>query len=391
MRDSGGGQRKLGSSPGIEGWISWSPDSKRIVYMSAVSDRVAEPPPVAAPAPGPGDAAPGRTSGNEHDIFIRDIASGQPIRLTDAPGTDGGPSWSPDGSTIVFHSERSGDLEIWSIPASGGDAIQLTHAPGYDLSPSWTPDGSRVTFASDRDGDYGIWSMAPDGSDVRKLTDLEGDEWMPGWSPDGQTMSFMCATGGSGEVCTMDVRTRVVTRHTDDDRFDTQLSSEPWSADGKTLVYSSRLLLPDEVADKGDVFDVARLLLAIVALAAVLLTAWHLGLWATGTAFVVFALPVALVAAVTDELRFLPAIALAGVALEVVTRLLKPWTGGRRRVRAIAVAAPAAWIAGYFATLAVGDDLRWGVELSVGVAICCGAIGLLLVQLILTPSDVDPG
>ena len=171
MRDSGRGQRKLGSSREIEGWISWSPDSKRIVYMSAVSDGAAGSAPTAAPAPGPGDAAPTLTSGNQHDLFIRDIAGGQPTRLTDAPGTDGGPSWSPDGSTIVFHSERSGNVEIWSIPVDGGEATQLTHEPGVDLSPAWTRDGTRVAFASDRDGDYDIWSMAADGSDVRRLTD----------------------------------------------------------------------------------------------------------------------------------------------------------------------------------------------------------------------------
>ena len=189
----------------------------------------------------------------------------------------------------------------------------------------------------------------------------------------------------------MEIASGVVTRHTDDDRFMTLLSTEPWSPDGQTLVYSSRLLLPDEVADTDDVFDVARLLLAIVALAAVLLTAWHIGLWATGMAFVVFVLPVVLVAAVMDQLRFVPAIAAAGVVLEVAAFLLRPWAGGRPRVRAIAVMAPAAWIAAYFATLAVDEDLRWGLELSVGVAICCGAIGLLLVQLILTPSEVDAG
>lgn len=393
MGASGTGQRSLGSSREQAGWISWSPDSKRIVYMSAVSnDREASPPPVAAPAPGPGEAAVGRTSGNEHDVFVRDVAGGEPIRLTDAPGTDGGPSWSPDGSTIVFHSERSGDLEIWSIPAVGGEATRLTDAPGYDLSPSWNPDGTRITFSSERGGDFAIWSMAPDGSDPRQLTDIEGDEWMPGWSSDGQTMSFMCSSpDGPGEVCTMDLASGVVTRLTDDDRFMTDLSSEPWSPDGTTLVYSSRLLLPDEVADTGDAFDVARLLLAIVAVAAVLLTAWHVGLWATGMAFVVFVLPVALVAAVEDELRFLPAIVVAGLAVEGVALALRPWNGTRRRVRTIAVVAPVAWIAAYFATLALGDDLRWGPDLAAGVAICCGAIGLLLVQLILTPSNVDPG
>jgi hypothetical protein len=233
--------------------------------------------------------------------------------------------------------------------------------------------------------------MASDGSDVRQLTDLEGDEWMPGWSPDGQTLSFMCAVDGPGEVCTMEVATSVVARHTDDDRFTTDLSTEPWSPDGTTLVYSSRLLLPDEVADTGDAYDVARLLLAIVALAAVLLTAWHIGLWATGMAFVVFVLPVVLVAAVQDQLRFVPGIVVAGLVVEFVGRALHPWSGTRRRVRAIAVAAPAAWILAYFATLAMDDDLRWGPDLAAGVGIACAAIGLLLVQLILTPSDVETG
>ena len=79
------------------------------------------------------------------------------------------PSISPDGKTVVF--SWRGDL--WSVPFEGGTATRLTSHPGRDHDSAWTPDGSTIVFESDRDGTTNLWAMAPDGTKIRRLTDLD--------------------------------------------------------------------------------------------------------------------------------------------------------------------------------------------------------------------------
>ncbi|MEY3142893.1 MAG: hypothetical protein RLY21_1386 [Planctomycetota bacterium] len=79
------------------------------------------------------------------------------------------PSISPDGSVVVF--SWRGDL--WRAPAAGGEAVRLTAGPSSETRSGFTPDGSRIVFESDREGLRNLWSMRPDGSDLRQLTDLD--------------------------------------------------------------------------------------------------------------------------------------------------------------------------------------------------------------------------
>ncbi len=79
------------------------------------------------------------------------------------------PSISPDGETVVF--SWRGDL--WKVPFGGGTATRLTSHPGRDHDSAWTPDGSMIVFESDRDGTTNLWRMAPDGTGLRRITDLD--------------------------------------------------------------------------------------------------------------------------------------------------------------------------------------------------------------------------
>ncbi|MDX1493101.1 MAG: hypothetical protein R3253_03435, partial [Longimicrobiales bacterium] len=89
---------------------------------------------------------------------------------------------SPDGSTIVF--ELLGDL--YTLPVDGGQATRITSGQGYDMQPRYSPDGSHLVFVSDRDGSENLWISAADGTDARQLTDDERESYMsPVWTPDG--------------------------------------------------------------------------------------------------------------------------------------------------------------------------------------------------------------
>ena len=90
---------------------------------------------------------------------------------------------SPDGQTIVF--DHLGDL--FTVPITGGDATQLTSGMAFDAQPRFSPDGSRVVFTSDRSGGQNVWIMSLDGSDTVQVTrGAANRSESPDWAPDGE-------------------------------------------------------------------------------------------------------------------------------------------------------------------------------------------------------------
>ena len=104
-----------------------------------------------------------------------------PIDLTEG-------SWmsvdvSPDGQTLVF--DYLGSLFL--LPIDGGEATRLTHGMAFDAQPRFSPDGSRIVFTSDRSGGQNIWIMSVDGSDTLQVTQGGANRTeSPTWTPDGK-------------------------------------------------------------------------------------------------------------------------------------------------------------------------------------------------------------
>lgn len=94
------------------------------------------------------------------------------------------PALSPDGKTIAF----SWQGDIWTVPAAGGMATRLTVNPATDEAPVWTPDGKSIVFASNRTGNSDIYVMAADGTDVRRVTYSSGTSTPYSVSPDGRSV-----------------------------------------------------------------------------------------------------------------------------------------------------------------------------------------------------------
>jgi imidazolonepropionase-like amidohydrolase/Tol biopolymer transport system component len=91
---------------------------------------------------------------------------------------------SPDGKTILF--ELLGDL--YTLPIGGGDAKRITSGLEFDSQPRYSPDGSKIVFLSDRSGVENIWIANADGSDANALTKEKIEEVFisPEWTPDGR-------------------------------------------------------------------------------------------------------------------------------------------------------------------------------------------------------------
>ena len=102
--------------------------------------------------------------------------------------------WSPDGLTLAYVAARGGgkDLNIYTVPATGGTERRLTDAPGLDDGPDYSPDGQFIYFNSMRSGNMKLWRMRADGGAPEQLT-FEDDtrDWFPHPSPDGKWIVFL--------------------------------------------------------------------------------------------------------------------------------------------------------------------------------------------------------
>ncbi len=146
----------------------WSPDGKRLALTST-------------------DGSPDGMT----DVCVMDIEGNQLKNLTQSPGRDEVGSWSPDGSKIVFFSNRDANGEIYVMGSNGRKQVNLTNHPALDAAPAWSPDGTKIAFYSRREGGQDdIYVMNPDGTDVVNLTRHPWEDRAPTWSPDGRWIAF---------------------------------------------------------------------------------------------------------------------------------------------------------------------------------------------------------
>lgn len=144
-------------------------------------------------------------------------AIGQPKLLISSTRQQAAPSISPDGSAIVFQSDRSGSWEIWKSDRDGSNPVQLTSFKGpLTGTPRWSPDGWQIAFDSRVDGSAEIYVISPEGGRPRALTTGEGNSAIPAWSRDGEWIYFssnrsgrmeiwkMASTGGAAQQLTRD-------------------------------------------------------------------------------------------------------------------------------------------------------------------------------------------
>jgi Tol biopolymer transport system component len=213
--------------------------------------------------------------GQTDDPILRAV----PTQLTSAPGLQGEPALSPDGSQVAFVSDEGGTPHIWIVDANGAATLQLTSGDDPDPDPAWLQDGSAILFTRIRNGRQGIWrvprlggvatllvadaadpSVSPDGLRlafvrevapsaeprvfVAQLSNVEnaeqrttdaGGRWEhrhPAWSPDGRMLCYrvhhalwtVSPDGGKAERLT----------------FDNESARHPvWSSDGKSVYYTS--------------------------------------------------------------------------------------------------------------------------------------------------------
>ena len=131
-------------------------------------------------------------------IYLTNLLSDQAIAITNMPGGACQPSWSPDGSRLVFTSpcnikkDTYQGSSLYIINADGSGLQPLPTAPGGDFEPAWSPDGQYIAFTSLRDGYMQVYSYKIDDGDINRLvkTDINKPARQPSWSPDGRQIVY---------------------------------------------------------------------------------------------------------------------------------------------------------------------------------------------------------
>jgi Tol biopolymer transport system component len=145
-------------------------------------------------------AIAGVTSGA---VWLRDPEVPRPLasrRLTSAPGWEGEPAISPDGSLVAYSSDEKGSADIWIVDVKGTSSLRITDDPAQDRSPTWFPDGNSIAFASDRGGSWGIWRAPRLGGAPTLLVENAVD---PAVSPDGSRIAFARVTNNANKTHTI--------------------------------------------------------------------------------------------------------------------------------------------------------------------------------------------
>ena len=183
MHADGSHQQRLSPTPGTDVRPCFSPSGKQIIFNRVVGHNFSGVP--------------------ETEIMIMDADGTSRHVLLPANGVFNiEPRISPDGTKIVFMSNRDRSQQIYVMNADGTHITKITDQ-GSNGDPNWSPDGARLSFGSTREGGgrLNIYTMKPDGSDIRPLTYFlppveAGDT---GWSPDGKTIAFERDVNGRGQ------------------------------------------------------------------------------------------------------------------------------------------------------------------------------------------------
>jgi Tol biopolymer transport system component len=210
-----------------------SPDERRVVFTGAAPQ------------------------GGNYDIWLMDLARGNPTRLTFEPSAEHNPVWSPDGSRILFTSERDGAANLYQSAASGGGAEELLVKSDFGkLANDWSLDGRFILYTElNPKTSVDLW-IFPLAGERKPFPFLQTpfDERQGRFSPDGRWIAYASNESGAWQVYVRSFPTS-----SGQWQVSTNGGAQPqWRRDGRELFYVSadRKLMAVDVTAHGPTFDV---------------------------------------------------------------------------------------------------------------------------------------
>ncbi|HET6746411.1 MAG TPA: hypothetical protein VFH90_11275 [Candidatus Limnocylindria bacterium] len=361
-------------------WIPrFSPDGAWVAYTQ---DPIGGPwvnsgpvgPGLGAGPGGGGAAGPLTVPTPNADIWrVAANGGGSPERLTDSPGDDRAPVYSPDGSQILFDSTRDGNTEIYVMDAEGGNQRRLTNDPADDWGATWSPDGTFIAFNSFRNGLFDIWIMHADGSGLRQVTmGSPGDGRVaPSWSPDGSRIAYTYRLDDRpGEIWSVEAAGGDELNLSRSPQSADEMWTGGWGPDGR-IVFSRGIANIAETSGlvRQDL-GVAAMLLSVLVAAAVVVAVARTGP-PFGSFTLLMGIGMILVAAPIEAWRFIPVGVVTGLVADIAT-----YAGPARwRSRIAGAAASGAFVLATAGVVLATTGLGWTPTLLLGVATAAAALG----------------
>lgn len=125
---------------------------------------------------------------NESGLWIMPAGGGTARPLLPSGTIAHNPSFSPDGTRLVYQSRQSEQWDLWIVELAGGDTQPITRTDYHEVEPVFWPDGHSVVFASDRTGTYDIWELHLSSGALRRLTGRSGTAYFPSVSEHGDVV-----------------------------------------------------------------------------------------------------------------------------------------------------------------------------------------------------------
>ena len=190
---------------------AWSPDSRRLAYVSFEDDR--------------------------SSIFIQTLRTGNRIKVSSRAGVNGAPAFSPDGRKLVVTlSDADGNLDIYTLDINSRQTRRITTHRAIDTEGSWSPDGSYIYFTSDRSGGPQIYRVSANGGSAERVTFEGGYNARPRLSPDGEKLAMVHLVNGNYRIAVMDVKRKDVLVLSSG----RQDESPSFAPNSDTLIYATR-------------------------------------------------------------------------------------------------------------------------------------------------------
>ncbi len=191
---------------------AWSPDGKRLAYVSFEQGRPA--------------------------IYVQEVLTGRRERVSNFQGINGAPAWSPDGRQLALTLSKDGNPDIYVLDVATRRVRPVTTQHyAIDTEPTWSPDGRWIAFTSDRGGGPQIYQTSVDGGAVRRLTFEGSYNSSPEFSPDGKSLALVTRVSGKFRIGLLDLKSgalRVLT----DGRLDESPSFAP---NGSMIIYATKV------------------------------------------------------------------------------------------------------------------------------------------------------